>query len=94
MTDTPPAPMQHSRLLTNGSISRGLFQLAVPILCTDLLMSVNGLVNSVWVGRYLGEKALAAVANAQVVISLLTGAALGVAMAAPVTRSVSFSDIR
>lgn len=40
--------------------------------------------NSFWVGRYLGEAALTAVANAQSIILLLTGAALGLSMAATI----------
>lgn len=74
--------MKQSRSLTEGSISRGLFQFAAPILCTNLLQSLNGSFNSVLVGRYLGEAALTAVSNAQLLIFVLTGAALGIAMAA------------
>src|SRR5205814_2443987 len=41
--------------LTEGSISRGLFKFALPILFANVLQSLNGSVNSIWVGRYLGE---------------------------------------
>ena len=46
--------------LTEGSISRGLFKFALPILLANILQSLNGSVNSIWVGRYLGEAALTA----------------------------------
>jgi Na+-driven multidrug efflux pump len=84
MTDTELSPRQPSRLLTEGPISRGLIQFAIPVLCTNVLQSLNGTVNSIWVGRYLGEAALTAVSNAQSVMFLLTGTALGIAMAATI----------
>lgn len=70
--------------LTDGPISRGLLQLALPILCANILQCLNGTVSAFWVGRYLGEAALAAVANAQSMMLLLTGVAYGIAMAATV----------
>ena len=46
--------------LTEGSIRVGLFKFSLPILFANILQSLNGSVNSIWVGRYLGEAALAA----------------------------------
>src|SRR6185369_615052 len=46
--------------------------------------SLNGSVNSIWVGRYLGEAALTATSNANTVMFLLIGAAFGVALAATI----------
>lgn len=85
MTDTQSLLMQRSRLLAEGTISRGLFEFAGPILLTIVLQSLSSAVNAVWVGRYLGEAALAAVSNAHLVILLITGIALGVASAATIT---------
>jgi len=76
--------MQRPLSLTEGSISRGLFQFALPILFANVLQSLNGSVNSIWVGRYLGEAALTATANANTVMFLLIGAAFGIAMAATI----------
>jgi putative MATE family efflux protein len=76
--------MQPSPSLTAGSISRGLFQFALPILFTNVLQSLNGSVNSIWVGRCLGEAALTATSNANTVIFLLIAAAFGIAMAATI----------
>lgn len=70
--------------LTEGSISRGLLQFALPTLFANVLQSLNGSVNSIWVGRGLGEAALTATANANSVMFLLIGAAFGVAMAATI----------
>jgi len=72
------------RSLTEGSIRIGLFRFAVPILLANILQSLNGSVNSIWVGRYLGEAALTATSNANTVMFLLIGAAFGVALAATI----------
>jgi putative MATE family efflux protein len=88
--------MQRSRSLTEGSISRGLFQFALPILFSNILQSLNGSVNSIWVGRYLGEAALTATSNANTVMFLLIGAAFGIAMAATVLvgQCIGANDMR
>lgn len=76
--------MQHSVSLTDGPITRGLFQFAVPILCANVLQSLSGSLSAFWVGRYLGEAALTAITNSQSLILLLTGAAMGITMAATI----------
>jgi putative MATE family efflux protein len=72
------------RTLTEGSIPAGLFKFSLPILMANVLQSLNGSVNSIWVGRYLGEAALTATSNANTVMFLLIGAAFGVALAATI----------
>ncbi|MBV9621260.1 MAG: MATE family efflux transporter [Gammaproteobacteria bacterium] len=72
------------RSLTEGSIPRGLVRFSLPILYANILQSLNGSVNSVWVGRYLGEAALTATSNANTVMFLLIGAAFGIALAATI----------
>ena len=76
--------MQRPRSLTEGSISRGLFRFALPILFANVLQSLNGSINSIWVGRFLGEAALTATSIANTVMFLLIGAAFGIAMAATI----------
>ena len=76
--------MQRPRSLTEGSISRGLFQFTLPILFANVLQSLNGSVNSIWVGRFLGEAALTATSTANTIMFLLIAAAFGVAMAAAI----------
>ena len=76
--------MRSSRSLTQGSISRGLLLFALPILFGNMLQTLNGTVNSIWVGRYLGEAALSATANANVVMFLLLGGVFGLSMAATI----------
>jgi len=76
--------MQHLHSFTEGSITRGLFQFALPVLFANVLENLNQSINSIWVGHYLGEAALTATSNANTVISLLIGAAFGVTMAATI----------
>jgi putative MATE family efflux protein len=70
--------------LTEGSIPRALFTFSLPILFGNVLQSVNGSVNAIWVGRFLGEAALAAVGNSNVVMFLLFGVMFGFSMASTI----------
>lgn len=70
--------------LTEGSIPRALLIFSLPILFGNVLQSLNGSVNAIWVGKYLGEAALAAVGNANVIMFMLFGAMFGFSMAATV----------
>jgi putative MATE family efflux protein len=83
------------RSLTEGSIRVGLFRFTLPILFANILQSLNGSVNSVWVGRFLGEAALTATSNANTVMFLLIGAAFGVALAATILigQSIGANDL-
>src|ERR1700757_2353282 len=76
--------MNVARSLTEGSISSGMVRFALPILFAHILQSLNGSVNSVWVGRFLGEAALTATSNANTVMFLLIGAVFGITMAATI----------
>lgn len=76
--------MQTGRSLIEGSISHRLFFFAMPILLGNVLQSLDVSVNSVWIGRFLGEAALTASSNANVVLFLLLGAMIGLALAATI----------
>ena len=88
--------LSSQRSLTEGSISRGMVQFALPILYANVLQSLNASINSVWVGRFLGEAALTATSNANVVMFLLIGIAFGIAMAATIVvgQRIGANDIR
>ena len=70
--------------LTQGPIPRTLMMFALPALLTNMLQSLSGTVNAIWVGRLIGEEALAATANANIVMFLVASAAFGFGMAATV----------
>jgi len=76
--------MHSSRSLTEGTISHRLLVFAIPILVGNILQSLDGSVNSVWIGRFLGEAALTASSNANTVLFLLLGAMFGASMAATI----------
>jgi len=70
--------------LTEGSIPRALLSFSLPILFGNVLQSINGSVNSVWVGKFLGAASLAAVGNSNVVMFLLFGLMFGFSMASTI----------
>ncbi len=76
--------MQDARSLTEGSISRRLLAFAFPILVGNILQSLDVTVNSIWIGRYLGEAALTASSNSNTVLFLLLAAMFGASMAATI----------
>jgi len=72
------------RDLTQGPIGRTLLLFSLPILGGNVLQSLNGSVNAMWVGRFLGEDALTAVANANNILFFLLGSVFGLGMAATI----------
>lgn len=70
------------RDLTQGPIGRTLLMFAVPTLVANILQSLNASINMVWIGRFLGEGALAATANATNILYLVFSALFGFGMAA------------
>ena len=82
MSTAPSGPLKGD--LTQGPIMATLLVFAVPTLLSNTLQSLNGTVNAVWVGRLIGEAALAATANANIIMFLITSAAFGFGMAGTV----------
>lgn len=70
--------------LTQGPLARTLLIFAVPQLIGNVMQSLNTSINAVWVGRLLGDSALAATANANIVMFLLFALVFGFGMAATV----------
>ncbi|MGN6689946.1 MAG: MATE family efflux transporter [Sphingopyxis sp.] len=70
--------------LTHGPIAKTLILFALPTLASNILQTLSGSVNSIWVGQFLGESALAATANANIIMFLMFGAFFGFGMAATV----------
>lgn len=83
MNEKMPARAR-SRDLTSGPIAKTLLLFALPVLGSNVLQSLNGSVNSVWVGRFLGESALTATSNANLVLFLILGTVFGIGMAATI----------
>ena len=70
--------------LTEGPIAKTLLAVALPTLASSILQSLNGTVNAIWVGRFLGEGALAATSNANMVMFLLSSFVFGFGMASTI----------
>ena len=78
------------RDLTTGPIGWTLLAFALPTLGSSILQSLNGSVNAIWVGRFLGEDALAATSNANIVMFLLSSFVFGFGMAATILIGQAF----
>ena len=70
--------------LTEGPLTRTLLLFALPQLVGNVLQSLNGSINAVWVGQLLGEEALAATTNANILMFLIFALVFGFGMAATV----------
>src|SRR5215218_10620983 len=70
--------------LTQGQIGPTLLKFALPTLASSIFQSLNGTINAIWVGRFLGEGALAATSNANMVMFLLTAFVFGFGMASTI----------
>ena len=70
--------------LTQGPILRTLIMFSIPALLTNVLQTLGGTINTIWVGQLLGDKALAATANANIVMFLVFSFVFGFSMAATV----------
>ncbi|MBX5041195.1 MATE family efflux transporter [Rhizobium lentis] len=79
MTQKAPPPD-----LTSGPVASTLFLFALPVLGMSVLQSMNGSVNSILVSRLLGEQALTATSNANLVLFLILGAVFGIGMSATI----------
>lgn len=77
-------PRTSTRDLTDGAIAPTLLVFALPILAGNVLQSLSGSVNAVWVGRFLGEEALVATANANNIMFFLIGSVFGIGMASTI----------
>ena len=81
---TSPAPSGPNRDLLSGPIGRTLLLFALPTLASSALQSASGSLNTLWVGRFLGEDALAATANGNIVMFLLVAFVFGFGMASTI----------
>ncbi|WP_405083598.1 MATE family efflux transporter [Paenibacillus psychroresistens] len=81
--------------LITGPIASTLFFFAMPVLLGNVLQSLNGSVNSIWVGKFLGENALAATSNANIIMFFLLSTIFGIGMAATILigQSIGAKDV-
>jgi putative MATE family efflux protein len=77
----PGFPGRRGPDLTTGPIGKTLVLFALPVLGSNVLQSLNGSANAVWVSHVLGEAALTATSNSNQIMFLMLGAVFGVSMA-------------
>jgi putative MATE family efflux protein len=80
----------HGRDLTQGGIGKTLLAFAMPTLISSILQSLNGSINAIWIGRFLGEHALASTFNANFIMFLLMSFVFGFGMASTVLIGQAF----
>ncbi len=85
-----PAARARGRDLTKGPITRTLLAFMIPTLGSSVLQSLNGSINTIWIGRLLGENALAATSNANTVMFLMLAFVFGFGMASTILVGQSF----
>ncbi|MEK8128440.1 MATE family efflux transporter [Paenibacillus filicis] len=78
------ATLQNGMNLTEGPLAKKLLLFAMPILMGNVLQSLNGTINAIWVGNYLGESAFAATSNANNIMFFLLSLVFGVSMASTI----------
>lgn len=95
MSDAPTPPTRSGAQpmrgdLTQGPILKTLLLFSIPTLISNLLQTLNGTINSIWVGKLIGESALAATANVNIIMFLMMAAVFGFGMATTVRVGQSF----
>lgn len=77
---TGPNP-KRTHDLTAGPIVATLLAFALPTLVSNVLQSLNGSINAMWVGQLLGTTALAATSNANLIMFMVYALSFGFGMA-------------
>lgn len=76
--------------LTSGPIAMTLLMFALPTLGSNILQSLNATINTIWIGQFLGEEALAATSNTHIIMFLLFAGVFGFGMAATILVGQSY----
>ena len=75
---------EHSIDFTQVSIPRHLIKFTLPLFLGNLLQTFYNTVDTIWVGKFLGRQALAAVSVSFPIIFILVSLATGITMATTV----------
>lgn len=79
-----------ARDMTEGSISKRILEFSVPMLIGNIAQQLYNTADSVIVGHYVGDNALAAVGSASPILNLLLALFVGIATGAGIVVSQSF----
>ena len=78
--------------LTHGPVMKTMLRFAVPMILGDLLQQCYNIADTLIVGRFLGENALAAVGSAFSLMTFLSSILLGLAMGSGTVFSIRFGQ--
>lgn len=78
------APQRGTRDLTTGPVAKTLLLFTIPTLGANVLQSLNQTISTIYLGKLLGENALAASANAAMISFLVFSTVFGLAMGATI----------
>lgn len=76
--------------LTEGKVVSKLMRFAAPLMAGNLLQQLYNVVDTLIVGRYLGQQALAAVGSAYTLMTFLTSILIGLCMGCSAYLSIQF----
>ena len=78
--------------LTHGPVMKTMLQFAVPMILGNLLQQCYNIADTLIVGKFLGENALAAVGSAFTLMTFLTSIILGLAMGSGTVFSIHYGQ--
>ncbi len=79
-----------NRDLTTGSITKSLLLFALPMMAGNLLQQTYNVADTLIVGRFIGDNALAAVGSAYTLMTFITSILLGLSMGSGVDFSIAY----
>ena len=81
-----------NRDLSKGPVVRSMLLFAIPMILGDLLQQCYNIADTLIVGRFLGEKALAAVGSSFTLMTFITSIILGLCMGSSALFSIRFGQ--
>lgn len=81
-----------NRDLTKGPVVKSMLLFAIPLMLGDLLQQCYSIADTLIVGRFLGEKALAAVGSSFTLMTFITSIILGLCMGSSALFSIRFGQ--
>lgn len=81
-----------NRDLTKGPVVKSMLLFAIPLILGDLLQQCYNIADTLIVGRFLGEKALAAVGSSFTLMTFTTSIILGLCMGSSALFSIRFGQ--
>ncbi len=89
-------PSERSRVtLTDGPVVSSLWSFALPTMAATALQSINGSINTIWIGHLIGKEGLAAASNVNIIISMSHAMTFGFGMAVAIliARAAGAGDV-